>query len=223
MRLVASETIMLDIDISIKKGSFNLHSRHTFTDRVTGIIGASGSGKSTLLAAISGLITPDSGFITLNHQRLFSKNERLFIPSYQRRIGLIFQDRQLFPHLTVQQNLLYGFNHLKPNQRKFHPDQVIELLNVMPLLTRYPRTLSGGEQQRVAIGRAILYSPHLLLLDEPLSALDEPLKKQILAFLTDIKLNLNIPMIYVTHAHHELDNFADCILNIHNGKLHPFS
>src|SRR5690606_11010372 len=142
-------------------------------------------------------------------------------PPHKRHIGLVFQDGQLFPHLKVRNNLLYGYHHLAPEQRRFTLDAIVELLELGRLLERRPGSLSGGEKQRVALGRALLYAPRLLLLDEPLSALDERLKQQILPFFPRSYCECQLPIIYVTHAVCELNALTGCLMEVKDGRLQP--
>jgi molybdate transport system ATP-binding protein len=141
------------------------------------------------------------------------------VPAWRRHFGLVFQDGQLFPHLSVRDNLLYGHDRLPPERRLLTFDTVLQLLEIGHLLERRPALLSGGERQRVALGRALLYSPRLLLLDEPLSSLDERLKQQILPFLKRVKDETRIPMLYVTHARAEVEFLADRVLLMERGRL----
>lgn len=186
---------------------------------VTGIVGSSGAGKSTLLKAIAGLITPQQGRIAWGDAVFFDHTARINVPSHQRRVGLVFQDGQLFPHLNVKQNLLYGYQRIPAQQRRFELSEIAALLELTPLLHQHVQQLSGGEAQRVALGRALLYSPQLLLLDEPLSALDGRLKAHILPFLRDIRDHADIPMLYVTHQPQELKDLDAQILYMENGQL----
>ncbi len=188
---------------------------------ITGILGASGSGKSTLLSIIAGLLKLEQGHVILDHLTLSDTQFNIWIPPHKRRIGLVFQEGQLLPHLSVRNNLLYGYRNILPDQRHFELDVVVDLLEIGHLLERHPNSLSGGERQRVALGRAVLYSPSLLLLDEPLSALDERLKNQILPFFARIQAEFNIPMIYVTHSPRELESLTDVQLIMSEGKLFP--
>lgn len=210
---------VLELNCSFQRGAFSLQAAQTLDMPITGILGASGSGKSTLLALIAGLLKPQQGSIRLNQQVLCDSQRKLWVPPHQRHIGLVFQDGQLLPHLSVRHNLLYGYNNLQPDQRRFSLDSIVELLEISSLLERRPNTLSGGEKQRVALGRAVLYSPELLLLDEPLSALDERLKQQILPFFLRIYAECKIPMIYVTHARSEINYLTDYQLRVENGEL----
>lgn len=211
---------MLKLAFSFQRDTFRLQVEQTLDKPITGILGPSGSGKSTLLALIAGLLKPQSGSIQLNEKVLCDRHRHIWVPPHQRHIGLVFQDGQLLPHLSVQQNLAYGYHNIPQSQRRFSMDSVIELLELAPLLGRRPAALSGGEKQRVALGRAVLYSPELLLLDEPLSALDERLKQQILVFLLRIYDEYKIPMVYVTHAQREVDYLTGEQLYVEAGELH---
>lgn len=210
---------MLELDFEFQRGNFSLKAQQNFSAPITGILGASGSGKSTLLAIIAGLLKPQSGRILLNGNPLCDTKSHQWLPPHKRHIGLVFQDGQLFPHLSVRNNLLYGFNNIPSALRRFSLRDVVELLEVGDLLERKPAHLSGGEKQRVALGRAVLYSPQLLLLDEPLSALDERLKQQILPFLLRIYEECKIPMIYVTHALSEINFLTKDRFVVRNGEL----
>lgn len=210
---------MLDLDFSFRRDDFCLQVCAKIDAPITGILGSSGSGKSTLLAVIAGLLKPQQGHIALESRALFDATARTWVPPHQRRVGLVFQDGQLLPHLSVHNNLLYGYRNIAPEQRHFDLAEVVKLLEIEHLLERKANALSGGEKQRVALGRAVLYSPSLLLLDEPLSSLDERLKNQILPFFLQIKTECRIPMIYVTHSPREIDFLADKQLTMHDGRM----
>jgi molybdate transport system ATP-binding protein len=214
---------VLELDFNFKRDKFLMQICTKIDAPITGILGASGSGKTTLLAIIAGLLRPQIGCIALGDRILFSRDLKtktdIWTPPHKRRIGLVFQDGQLLPHLSVYKNLVYGFQNISAEQRHFKPNEITELLEIDHLLQRKVNTLSGGEKQRVALGRAVLYSPELLLLDEPLSALDERLKNQILPFFLRIKSECRIPMIYVTHSPHELDFLTDRQLLMKEGLL----
>lgn len=214
---------MLELDLHFQREEFSLQLQQQFTAPITGILGASGSGKSTLLSLIAGLLKPQQGRIILNGKVLCDVAARSWIPPHQRHIGLVFQDGQLLPHLSVRKNLLYGFHNIAPEQRRFTMDTIMELLEIGHLLERKPAQLSGGEKQRVALGRAVLYSPQLLLLDEPLSALDERLKQQILPFFLRIYDECKIPMIYVTHALSELEFLTSQRFVVRDGSVYSDS
>lgn len=211
---------MLELDFHFWRDQFSLQSAQRLSAPISGILGASGSGKSTLLSLIAGLLKPQQGTIILNGKKLCYTNAGICLPPHKRHIGLVFQDGQLLPHLSVRNNLVYGFNNIAPGMRRFSLDAVVELLEIGPLLERKPVHLSGGEKQRVALGRAVLYSPELLLLDEPLSALDERLKQQILPFFLRIYAECKIPMIYVTHALSELEFLTPHRFIVRDGALH---
>lgn len=209
----------MKFDLSFQRGEFQLVARAELDGGVTGVCGPSGSGKSTLLALLAGLLRPNAGSLNFSGEDLVDTQRRIFVPAWQRHFGLVFQSGMLFPHLSVRDNLLYGFNRLNASERRLDLKTVTALLEIESLLARRPDQLSGGERQRVALGRALLYSPRLLLMDEPLSSLDERLKQQILPFLKRIKTETRIPMIYVTHAQAEVDYLADRVLRMEDGRL----
>jgi molybdate transport system ATP-binding protein len=187
------------------------------TPGVTVLFGPSGSGKSTVIAAVSGLLRPDRGHVSLDGEVLADSGHRVWLPPEKRRIGLVFQDARLFPHLSVQANLRYGLRRAPPGRIGF--DDVVDLLGISHLLARQPHTLSGGEKQRVGIGRALLSQPRLLLLDEPLASLDDARRADILPFLLRLKTSLRLPMLYVTHSLAELSLLADHVVLLEGGKL----
>jgi len=199
---------MIDCHIQLKQGQFDLDQRFQSDQSVIGLFGASGSGKTTILHSIAGLVTPQAGWIKIKNQTWFDQVQKINLSTQQRRIGLVFQDAQLFPHKNVKQNLLFGFKHIQPQQRQFEVDYIIELLKLEHLIERMPIKLSGGEKQRVALGRALLYSPQLLLLDEPLSALDAAHKAEIIPFFQRVKQELGIPMLYVSHDKAEIEQLT---------------
>ena len=199
---------MIDCHIQLTQGQFSLDQRFQSDQSVIGLFGASGSGKTTILHSIAGLIKPQSGWIKIQNQTWFDRAQNINLSTQQRRIGLVFQDAQLFPHKNVKQNLLFGFKHIQPQQRQFEVDYIIELLKLEHLIERMPIKLSGGEKQRVALGRALLYSPQLLLLDEPLSALDAAHKAEIIPFFQSVKQELGIPMLYVSHDKSEIEQLT---------------
>lgn len=210
---------MLAVDIYFKRAQFELNANFSSEALVTGLFGASGAGKSSLLHLIAGLATPTKGQIIVAGNLVYNSEKRINIPAHQRRIALVFQDAQLFPHLSVQHNLTYGYNLLKPAQRRVQLNTVIDLLEIGQLLHKKPQHLSGGEKQRVGLGRALLSSPELLLLDEPMASLDERLKQQILPFLVRTRDELQLPMLYVSHAIAEINYLTDYIINIHGGLV----
>ncbi len=210
---------MLDFDLALRRGDFALEVATRAGPGVTGIGGPSGSGKSTLLALVAGLLRPDRGHLAFDGDVLVDVDAGRFVPAWRRHFALVFQDGQLFPHLSARDNLLYGYRRRAHAERRIHLPQVLELLEIAPLLERRPAQLSGGERQRVALGRALLCSPRLLLMDEPLASLDERLREQILPFLRRVKLETGIPMVYVSHSPAELAFLADRVFRINAGRF----
>ena len=207
---------MLSIQIQKKLGDLDLNvDLQLPMTGITAIFGRSGAGKTSLIQAISGLSVPDVGCIRLGQHRLFDSNCGLSLPVNKRRIGYVFQDARLFPHYTVAGNLMYGIRQKDP----VYFDQIVTLLGIQPLLTRYPAGLSGGEKQRVAIGRALLSRPDLLLMDEPLAALDLPRKKELIGYLEQLAQKVNLPILYVTHSLDEIARLADHIVVLHQGLV----
>jgi molybdate transport system ATP-binding protein len=184
---------------------------------VTVVFGPSGSGKSTLLRCLSGLERAPSGFLKLADQ--VWQDEGIFIPIHQRKIGSVFQESRLFPHLNIQGNLLYGYQRTPLVERNLHLDEVVQVLGLGNLLKRYPEKLSGGERQRVAIGRALLTSPNLLLMDEPLASLDMQRKAEIIPFIKKIEDEFETPIIYVTHSMNEVLQLVDTMVILNSGKV----
>jgi molybdate transport system ATP-binding protein len=213
---------MLRVDVVKRLGDFSLEAAFESQGRVTGLFGASGSGKTSLVNMIAGLLRPDRGIISLDGEILDDTTKATHVPTWQRRIGYVFQDARLFPHLDVAHNLDYGrrMNRLAddPAQRK----RVTELLDIGHLLDRRPGKLSGGERQRVALGRALLSKPRLLLLDEPLGALDEGRRAEILPYLVRLRDEARIPMVYVSHDPAELRQLATQIVLLKDGRVTSF-
>ena len=198
----ALETLTLDVKFEVNAGT------------VTALFGKSGAGKTTTVHSIAGLIKPDDGEITLNNKVLFNHNLRTNLPVYRRKIGFVFQNARLFPHMTVKKNLLFGLPRPNKIHIKITLDMVTKLLDLSSLLDRRPQTLSGGERQRVSIGRALLSQPDLLLMDEPLSSIDLHLRAEILPFIQKIVAEVQIPVIYVTHSIEEAIYLADNMILI---------
>ena len=210
---------MLHIDVKKQLGTLPLEAHLDIPSQgVTALFGLSGSGKSSLINLVSGLINPDEGVIALNDRELFNSAENVCVPINQRNIGYVFQDARLFPHYTVNGNLRYGMKNTSKDEFNY----IVELLGIGHLLKRYPITLSGGEKQRVAIGRALLTDPEILLMDEPLSALDLPRKRELMNYLERLSKEINIPILYVTHSLDELLRLAERVILLTNGKVEAY-
>jgi len=210
---------MLEIRLSHRLAHFALEVEVDCPYPVTAVFGPSGAGKTSLLNMVAGLLHPDSGMIRLDGELLFSSADGVDLPPERRRIGYVFQEDLLFPHLTVEGNLRYGRDLLEPEERRFDLARVVDLLEIGPLLDRYPRHLSGGERQRVALGRALLSSPRLLLMDEPLASLDQGLKSRIIPYLRHIRGELGIPILYVSHSVAEILELTGQVIVINRGQV----
>ncbi|MBR0776816.1 molybdenum ABC transporter ATP-binding protein [Bradyrhizobium diazoefficiens] len=213
---------MLRVDVEKQLGEFSLSAAFTSEGRVTGLFGASGAGKTSLVNMIAGLLRPDRGSIAIDGDVVDDTAAGIHVPAWRRRVGYVFQDARLFPHLNVAQNLDYGrrMNGLARDEAQRR--RVVDLLDIGALLDRRPGKLSGGERQRVALGRALLAKPRLLLLDEPLGALDEARKLEILPYLVRLRDEANIPMVYVSHDVAELRQLATQIVMLKQGRVTSF-
>ncbi len=209
----------LEVALHHRQGDFTLDARFTTKPGVTALFGRSGAGKSTLAGLIAGLRKPSEGRIALDGAVLVDTASGTFVPQRKRRIGVVFQEGRLFPHLTVRQNLLFGRRFLPASERRGDPQPVIDLLGIGALLERTPRHLSGGEQQRVAIGRALLMRPRALIMDEPLAAIDQARRAEILPYLDRMRAETNIPLVYISHAVEEIARLADTIIVLDDGKV----
>lgn len=202
----------------LRQGDFKLDAAFTGAERVTALFGPSGAGKSTILRLIAGLARPDEGKIVLAGRTVFDSAAGIDLPARRRRVGLVFQDGLLFPHLSVRQNLLYGpWVRRVPKPPAF--DRTVEILDIGRLLDRAPRHLSGGERQRVAIGRALLSDPAVLLMDEPVSAVDQERRAEILPYLASLTHAFPVPLLYVSHAMEEVERLAQKIVRISDGRV----
>ncbi len=204
-----TQPLVFDCDFLLSLGKFQLLANLQSTKQVMGLFGVSGSGKTSILHSIAGINTPKQGKIIINGQTWFDSQKKINLSTQQRRVGLVFQDAQIFPHKSVMENLLFGYRNISPESRRFQIDEIIDLLKLEHLTHRMPTKLSGGEKQRVALGRALLYSPQLLLLDEPLSALDSIHKQEILPFFQQIITTTQIPILYVSHDKDEISALTD--------------
>jgi len=206
---------VIDLDIELVQGAFVLAARVQLDARAAALFGPSGAGKTTILDAIAGLRTPRRGSIMIDGRVLFSSDQRVNLPPHHRRVGYVPQDVSLFPHMNVRRNLLYGRHPgVSPDL-----DRVVGMLEVAALLDRRVTDLSGGERQRVALGRALMSGPSLLLLDEPLAAVDVPLRRRILPYLQRVRDELVVPIVYVSHDREEVDALADVVVMVEGGHV----
>jgi molybdate transport system ATP-binding protein len=210
---------VLSIRVSHRLADYQLRVDVSCQYAATAIFGPSGAGKTSLLNIIAGLLRPDQGEIVLDGEVLLSTERGISMPPEARRIGYVFQDDLLFPHLSVRQNLCYGRDLLAPSGRRFQLDRIVELLEIGQLLHRHPHGLSGGERQRVALGRALLASPRLLLMDEPLASLDQGLKSRIIPYLRHIRSDLGIPILYVSHSVAEILELTGQVIVLRQGQV----
>ena len=209
----------LAIDIRHRLGTFLLDARFETGGGLIALFGRSGAGKTSVVNAIAGLIRPAQGSVMIDGQALVDTARGVFVPPHKRRIGYVFQEGRLFPHLTVRQNLLYGHWFTPPVERSDSFARVLDLLGIERLLERRPARLSGGEKQRVAIGRALLSNPRLLLMDEPLAALDEARKAEILPYIERLREQSSVPIVYVSHSIAEVTRLASTIVLLSEGKV----
>jgi molybdate transport system ATP-binding protein len=207
----------LDVAIRLQQGSFLLDAQFVSDAPVTALFGRSGSGKTTLLNAIAGLVRPQRGRIAVGDTVFFDNGSS--VPVQERRVGYVFQEGRLLPHLSVRQNLLYGRFFTDPRERYADFDHIVGLLDLGHLLPRRPHGLSGGEKQRVAIGRALLASPRVLLMDEPLASLDTPRKAEILYYVERLRDEVRVPIVYVSHAIDEVVRLADTVVLLSEGRV----
>jgi molybdate transport system ATP-binding protein len=212
-----ANAIRIELDFAIARGTFGLEVSWAGDTRVLGVFGPSGSGKTTCLEAIAGLAAPARGRINVGGRVLFDRERRVDLPPRARRVGYVPQDALLFPHMDVRRNVLYGANRGSDQARRM--EQVLDVLEAAALLDRPVAALSGGERQRIAVARALMSSPDLLLLDEPLASVDFPLRRRIVTALGRIRDELGVPAIYVTHDPEELRSIADHILVLDSGRV----
>jgi len=210
---------VLAVEVEKQLGAFKVAVRFQAAGGATALFGPSGAGKTSVVNMIAGLLRPDRGRIALDETVLFDAARSLNVPPHRRRIGYVFQDGRLFPHLSVRQNLDYGRRMSGRPRDAAAPDHVVELLDIGHLLERRPRMLSGGERQRIAVGRALLMRPRLLLLDEPLAALDAARKREILPYLVRLRDEAGVPIVYVSHVAVELRHIATHVVCLNCGRV----
>ena len=209
----------LNFAIQHTVGSFDLDVRAELGNGLTALIGPSGAGKTTVLNIIAGLLRPKQAVITLDNETLADTAAKVWVPTHRRRVGYVFQEPRLLPHLTIRQNLLFGRWFRRHLDGGMPLEEITKLLNLSQLLHRYPSRLSGGEKQRVALGRALLAHPRLLLFDEPLASVDQTHRAEILPYLDKLRSDHSIPAIYVTHTWAEVSGRADHVVELVNGKV----
>jgi molybdate transport system ATP-binding protein len=209
----------ISVRVLHRQGVFSLDANFASTGRLTALFGASGSGKTSLINMIAGLVRPGQGRIEAEGRVLVDSDAGIFVPRHKRRIGMVFQDARLFPHMSVRSNLGYGRWFTPAGERYANMNAVVELLGIGPLLDRRPGKLSGGEKQRVAIGRALLASPKLLLMDEPLASLDEARKAEILPYIERLRDETKIPIVYVSHSIAEVARLASDVVVLAQGRV----
>jgi molybdate transport system ATP-binding protein len=214
---------VIALDVELQQGTFTLAARFTIDSRAAALFGPSGAGKTTVLDTIAGLRTPRRGSITIDDRVLFSSSAGINLPPHRRQVGYVPQDVALFPHMNVRRNLLYGRHSPSPSRvpgaASPKLDRVLTMLEIGSFLDRRVTELSGGERQRVALGRALMSGPSLLLLDEPLAAVDVPLRRRILPYLQRIRDELRIPIVYVSHDREEIDALADTVVRVDSGRI----
>jgi molybdate transport system ATP-binding protein len=210
---------MLEVDLAHRLGAFALDVHFRSSGRLTALFGRSGAGKTTIVSAIAGLLRPQQGRILVDDTVLLDTARGITVPAHRRRVGYVFQEGRLFPHLNVRHNLLFGRWFAPRDAAPARFEEVVELLGIAPLLDRRPGRLSGGEKQRVAIGRALLSGPRLLLMDEPLAALDARRKDEILPYLERLREEARVPIVYVSHSVAEVSRLANTIVLLSDGQV----
>ncbi|MEZ5748394.1 MAG: ATP-binding cassette domain-containing protein [Caenibius sp.] len=203
-----------EADVSLRRGEREIAARFSAGEGLTALFGPSGAGKTSLLDMVAGLLRPDRGRICVSGTVLFDSAARIDLPPEQRACGYVFQDGRLFPHRRVRDNLLYGWKLAPAERRWLEPDEAIAFLGIGHLLERMPRSLSGGEAQRVAIGRALLSGPRFLLMDEPLASLDAARRDEIMRLIERMRDEFGIPILYVSHDRAELDRLAAAVIPV---------
>ncbi len=209
----------LEVALEKRLGDFRFSAGFAVEGRRIGVYGKSGSGKSTLMGMLAGLVRPDAGLIRLDGEILYDGARKVLISPERRRIAVVFQHAHLFPHLNVRRNLLYGYKRISRRERRIAPEALDEVLGLAPLLERDVATLSGGERRRVALGRAVLACPRLILMDEPLTGLDDGSKYRIIPDLAAVFAEFGIPLVFISHSLNEMRLMTDDVLHFDNGRL----
>ncbi|MGL1890977.1 MAG: ATP-binding cassette domain-containing protein [Spirochaetaceae bacterium] len=207
----------LEFDIKLPRLNYKLELKGHFGKGITGIYGDSGAGKTSLFNILAGLEKPTEGFVKLNNRYITHVEKKINTPPNKRNVGIVFQDNLLFPHLTIEENLRFGLRYIKKQNVDFN--KIVEILNLRKILSAKPYLVSGGEAQRIAIGRAILTSPELLLLDEPFNAVDYCLRSNILRYIKGLNKELDIPILVISHDFNDLKFMTNTLYKINLGKV----
>lgn len=210
---------MLQADFRLKLPHFELQAGLQVAEETLVLVGPSGAGKTTILKCLAGLLAPSEGSIQINGRTVYSSVNKVNLPARVRRVGYVFQEYALFPHMTVKKNVLYGLPKNKKKNAGLQADKMLEMLGILHLKDRYPGHISGGEKQRVALARALMTEPEIMLLDEPLSALDPDIRSELQQELKKIQRQWKIPVVVVTHDLQEAEILGDQILRIDRGQL----
>jgi len=209
----------LSVSVRLRRNDFLLDAAFESGPGITALFGPSGSGKTTILNLIAGMVRPDRGSIVVAGRVLTDTEARIFVPSHKRRVGFVFQDAQLFPHLSVEQNIKFGRWFVRTDAGSPPLDAVVRELGIEGLLRRRPSTLSGGERQRVALARALVSSPRLLLMDEPLAGVDDARRNEIMGLIERVRDEFRIPIVYVTHTRDEVRRLATRVIRLKAGRV----
>lgn len=213
----------LSVKVRQQRNDFLLDVAFEGDSGITALFGPSGSGKTTILNIIAGTLRPDAGYVAVSGHVLTDTQAGVFVPCHRRRVGFVFQDAQLFPHLTVEQNIKFGRWFVSTSDEGPPLDVVIRELGIAGLLKRRPATLSGGEKQRVALARALLSSPRILLMDEPLSGVDDARRNEIMGLIERVRDEFRIPIVYVTHTRSEVRRLATRVIRLKEGRVEAIS
>ncbi len=210
---------MLKADFRFELRHFELQACLEVFNEILVLVGSSGSGKTTILKCLAGLKTPSEGSILINERTVYSSANKITLPSRERRVGYVFQEYALFPHMTVKKNIMYGVTKEKRRTKPRAAEEMLDMLGILHLQDRYPQHISGGEKQRVALARALMTEPEIMLLDEPLSALDQEIRSELQQELKKIQRQWKIPFVLVTHDLNEAEILGDQLIRIDRGKL----